>query len=74
MIDIVKNDLIAFVEHTLDETIVREVKEIIMEIHSNRGETFTYKFDSKEEAVGFLTDFENDFDESPFVSIYQHSK
>lgn len=73
MINIVKNDLINFVEHTLDDTIIREVKEIVIRIHSNKGETFTYKFDTKDQAINFLTSFENDFDESQFISIYQHS-
>ncbi len=72
MIDIVKNDLIKFVRQTLDDTIIRKVKEIVVEIHSNKGETFTYKFNTIDEAVEFLTGFNDDFDESQFVSIYQH--
>lgn len=73
MINIVKDDLIKFVKNTLDDTITREVKEIVIEIHSNKGETFTYKFDAIDEAISFLTDFEDDFDESQFISIYQHN-
>lgn len=72
MINIVKDDLVKFVEDTLDDTIIREVKGIVIEIHSNKGETFTYKFDVIEEAINFLASFDGEFDESQFISIYQH--
>lgn len=72
MMDIVKTDIINYVEQILDDTVIREIKRIIIEMHTNRNETFRYRFDTKEEAIGFLTAFENDFDESQFISIYQH--
>ena len=70
MINIVKADLIKYVNNILDDKILREVKEVIIEIHSNKGETFTYKFETIEEASKFLANFDNDFDETQFVSIF----
>ena len=70
MINIVKADLIKYANNILDDKILREVKEVIIEIHSNKGETFTYKFETIEEASKFLENFDNDFDETQFVSIF----
>ena len=71
MINLVKGDLTKYVNEILDNEVIREVNEIVIEIHSNRGETFTYKFETKEEAVAFLEGFDDDFDETQFVSIFQ---
>lgn len=73
MINIVKTDLIKYVNSVLDDKILREVKEIIIEIHSNRGETFTYKFATIEKATAFLENFDDNFDETQFISIFQHT-
>ena len=72
MIDIVRSDLINYVNGILDDKILREVEEIIVEIRSNRGETFTYNFKTIEEACAFLENFDNDFDETQFISIFQY--
>lgn len=71
MIDIVKEDLIEYVERVLDDTVIREVRGIVIEIHSNKGEIFTYKFQKINEAVEFLENHNTVFDESQFASIYQ---
>ena len=71
MINLIKSDLIKYVNNILDDKTLRTVKEIVIEIHSNKGETFTYKFKTIKEASEFLESFDDNFDETQFVSIFQ---
>ncbi len=73
MIKIVKKELVKYVEKVLDDTVVREIKRIVVEMYTNKGETFKYYFDTKNEAIKFLEAFEDEFDEKQFISIFQHS-
>lgn len=72
MIDIVKDDLVKYVEDILDDTILRKLNRIVIELHTNKNEIFKYTFDTKEEAIEFLSEFDNDFDDKQFISIFQH--
>ena len=72
MIDIVKEELVEYVESILDDTVIRELKSIVIELHTNKNEVFKYTFENKEEAIEFLTKFDGEFDLSQFKSIYQH--
>ncbi len=57
MILIIKDDLKRAILQTLDDTVMREVKKIVIEIHTNLGEVLTFEFSDAEEAVKFLSDF-----------------
>lgn len=72
MMDVVREDLIRFVEKVLDDAVIREAEHVTLEIRTNKGETFTYAFHTVKEAAAFLENFDNEFDESQFVSIYEH--
>ncbi len=72
MIDIVKAQLVNYVESVLDDTIIRNLSKIVIEMHTNKNEVFKYTFDSKEEAIKFLSDFDGKFDLTQFKSIFQH--
>lgn len=72
MISIVKDELVDYVESVLDDTIIRELKTIVIEMHTNKNEVFKYTFESKEEAIEFLSSFDGEFDLSQFISIFQH--
>ena len=74
MINTVKDKLTNYIEFVLDDAVIREVKKIIIEIHTNKNEVFKYNFDSKEEAIEFLMDFDETFDLSQFKSIFQHKQ
>lgn len=73
MIDIVKDELVEYVGNVLDDTILRELKQIVIEMHTNKNEVFKYVFDTKEEAIEFLESFDGKFDVSQFKSIFQYS-
>jgi DNA-directed RNA polymerase subunit F len=72
MISIVKDELVEYVESVLDDTVLRELRQIVIEMHTNKNEVFKYVFDTKEEAMKFLEDFDGEFDVSQFKSIFQH--
>lgn len=72
MIDIVKDELVNYVESVLDDTVIRELSKIVIEMHTNKDEVFKYTFDSKEEAIEFLSDFDGEFDLTQFKSIFQY--
>ena len=57
MIKDVKPELENALLKTLDDTIPREIKQIVIEVHSNLGEVKTFEFDSIDDAIEFLTDF-----------------
>lgn len=72
MINIVKSELVEYVESVLDDTVIRELEKIVIEMHTNKNEVFKYIFDSKEETIEFLSNFDGEFDLSQFKSIFQH--
>jgi len=57
MIEDVKPELEGALLATLDDTIPREVKQIIIEVHTNLGEVKTFEFDAIDDAIEFLADF-----------------
>lgn len=57
MIELIKADLEKAILLTLDDTVVRDVKKIVIEVHTNLGEVLTFEFTSPQEAVDFLSDF-----------------
>ena len=69
MINIIKEELVEYVETVLDDTVIRELTTIV---HTNKNEIFKYTFDNKEDAIEFLESFEGEFDISQFKSIFQH--
>lgn len=73
MIKIVKDDLVKYVENVLDDTVIRTLKTIVIEMITNKNEVFKYTFNSKEEAISFLSSFEGEFDQNQFKSIFQYS-
>jgi hypothetical protein len=54
MIDAIKKPLIELIDQILDDTIMREVNKVVLEIVSNLGEVKVYDFETIEEAVEFL--------------------
>lgn len=54
MIDTIQNPLIKLIDQILDDTIIREVNKVVLEIVSNLGEVKVYEFETIEEAVKFL--------------------
>lgn len=72
MIDIVKEELVDYVQTVLDDTVIRELSKIVFEMHTNKNEVFKYTFDTKEEAIEFLSNFDGEFDLTQFKSIFQH--
>ena len=57
MIEVIKYDLEEAISKILDDSIIREVDRIVVEIYSNIGEVRTFEFKSVEEAIKFLEDF-----------------
>lgn len=72
MVDSIKGNLFDLLESVLDDTRRRSVKQVIVEIHTTKGEIKTMKFDSVDEAISYLSDFSVDelFETASFVSIF----
>ncbi len=54
MIDFIKDELGNLVTKILDDTLKRELDQILIELHSNLGEVKAFKFSSIEDAINFL--------------------
>lgn len=54
MITLVEDNLLGLIERILDDSLVREVEKIVIELASNLGEVKVFEFDSVEEAIDFL--------------------
>ena len=72
MVDSIKDNLYSLLESVLDDTKHRSVKQIVVEIHTTKGEVKTMKFDNVDDAIAYLSDFSLDelFDSASFVSIF----
>lgn len=72
MVDSIKDNLYNLLETVLDDTKHRVVKQIVIEIHTTKGEVKTKKFDNINDAISYLSDFNLDelFDSASFVSIF----
>jgi hypothetical protein len=57
MIAMIKPDLEAAIELTLDNSATRVIDKVSIEIHTNIGEVKRFEFDSIDEALDFLEDF-----------------
>jgi hypothetical protein len=60
MIELIKPELEAAIEKTLDNTAKREVEKITIEIHTNIGEVKRFEFKDTQSALDFLEDFSFD--------------
>lgn len=60
MISEIKPDIEAAIEKTLDNSTIREVERVTIEIHTNIGEVKTFEFENIEAALNFLEDFSFD--------------
>lgn len=58
MISLVKDDLSSLIQNILDDTTIRELRQISVELHSNLGEVRTYEFATLDQAVNFLNQHE----------------
>lgn len=54
MITLIESKLLGLIEQILDDSLMREVEKIVLELVSNLGEVKVYEFDSVEEAIEFL--------------------
>lgn len=72
MISVIKDDLAGYVASVLDDTVDRELRKIVIEMHTNKNEVIKFTFDTKEEAMEFLDGFDGEFDISQFKSIDQN--
>lgn len=54
MIDPIKNDLEILIDEILDDSMEREINEVLVELITNLGEVKVYKFESINEALDFL--------------------
>ncbi|MDE5878009.1 MAG: hypothetical protein K2H47_11005 [Muribaculaceae bacterium] len=72
MVDSIKNNLFDLLKTVLDDTKPRNIKQIIVEIHTTKGEIKSMKFDSITEAITYLSDFSLDelFESASFISIF----
>ena len=57
MIFEIKSDLEAIIEKTLDNSVIREVEKVTVEIHTNIGEVKRFDFINIQDALNFLEDF-----------------
>lgn len=73
MVDSIKDNLFETLETVLDDSIPRQLKKVIIEIKTSKGETMRISFDSSEEAIEYLESLQLDdlFDESSFISIFE---
>ena len=73
MVDSIKAPLFETLAALLDDTKPREVRRIVIEIKTSRGEVQRIPFESREEAIDFLKNLDLDdlFDESTFISIFE---
>ena len=60
MIAVIKPDLEAAIEKTLDNSAKREVEKVTIEIHTNIGEVKRFEFKDTQSALDFLEDFSFD--------------
>ena len=54
MIQVIKDRLLQRIEQILDDTAVRRIDKVVLELVSNLGEVKVYEFDSVEAAINFL--------------------
>lgn len=57
MIQTISGELESAINNILDDTLDRELEDIVIEIHTNLGEVKVFKFKTPEEAIEFLEDF-----------------
>lgn len=71
LLDTIQSDLIEAIRQSLDESSPRYVSAISVVVRSNWGETFTYNFQSLEDALKFLTAFneQDDMDTSQGLNL-----
>ena len=60
MIAVIKPELEAAIEKTLDNSAKREIEKVTIEIHTNIGEVKRFEFNDIKEALDFLEDFSFD--------------
>lgn len=72
MVDSVKDNLFILLRNILDDTMPREVKEVVVEIYTTKGETRSKRFKDIDDAIHYLSDLSLDelFDSASFVSIF----
>lgn len=76
MVDSIKNNLFDLLQSVLDDSRPRSVKQIVIEIHTTKGEIKSVRFDTTADAIAFLSDFSLDelFESASFVSIFDIPK
>lgn len=76
MVDSIKNNLFDLLKSVLDDSQPRDVKQIVVEIHTSKGEIKSMKFDNVNDAISYLSDFSLDelFESASFVSIFDIPK
>lgn len=57
MIEVVKNEVEAAIEKTLDNSTKREVEKVAIEVHTNIGEVKRFEFPNIQSGLDFLEDF-----------------
>lgn len=72
MVSSIKNNLFAVLANVLDDTKPREVKRVVLEIHTNKGEINKIAFNSINEAKKYLESFSvnNMFNSASFITIF----
>lgn len=72
MVDSIKNNLFTLLDNILDDSKIREVSKVILEIVSDHGETIRKKFETTQEAISYLEDFSPEiaFDNSSCITIF----
>ncbi len=73
MVESIKTPLFETLTALLDDTKPREIKKIVIEIKTSKGEVQRISFSSRKQAIDFLNNLDLDalFDESTFLSIFE---
>jgi len=72
MVDLIKDQLFDCLRQLLDNTLLRELQAVIIEILTNKGEIKKYRFENRDQAIEFLEKFslEDEFKNDSLLTIY----
>mgnify|MGYP003201751469 FL=1 len=72
MVEIIKDQLFDYLRQLLDNSLLRELQAVIIEILTNKGEIKKYRFENRDQAIEFLERFsvEDEFKNDSLLTIY----
>lgn len=71
MVEIIKDQLFDYLRQLLDNSLLRELQAVIIEILTNKGEIKKYRFENRDQAIEFLERFsvEDEFKNDSLLTI-----